>query len=137
MAKKEKIIVYTNKTCPFCKQIVEHFDEIGIKFENRLTEDNQKEWGDVVNLTNMPTVPTVYYKNNYFIPQRDFQSKEQLAQILEHFEESKASLSKQNFEKLKTLNFHISQAFISLDKRLQDINNNLQKEKEDEHKSTD
>ena len=137
MAKKEKIIVYTNKTCPFCKQIVEHFDEIGIKFENRLTEDNQKEWGDVVNLTNMPTVPTVYYKNNYFIPQRDFQSKEQLAQILEHFEESKASLSKQNFEKLKTLNFHISQAFINLDKRLQDINNNLQKEKEDEHKSTD
>tara|TARA_R100001082_G_C4220570_1_gene99021 strand:+ start:55 stop:468 length:414 start_codon:yes stop_codon:yes gene_type:complete len=137
MGKKEKIIVYTNKTCPFCKQIVEHFDEIGIKFENRLTEDNQKEWGDVVNLTNMPTVPTVYYKNNYFIPQRDFQSKEQLAQILEHFEESKASLSKQNFEKLKTLNFHISQAFINLDKRLQDINNNLQKEKEDEHKSTD
>ena len=137
MGKKEKIIVYTNKTCPFCKQIVEHFDEIGIKFENRLTEDNQKEWGDVVSLTNMPTVPTVYYKNNYFIPQRDFQSKEQLAQILEHFEESKASLSKQNFEKLKTLNFHISQAFINLDKRLQDINNNLQKEKEDEHKSTD
>ena len=125
------------ETCGYCKTIKDELTKNNIEFEEKINSENQDEWDKVVSLTKMPTTPTIYYKNNYFIPQRDFQSKEQLAQILEHFEESKASLSKQNFEKLKTLNFHISQAFISLDKRLQDINNNLQKEKEDEHKSTD
>ena len=36
--KKEKIIIYTNEQCPYCKQVKEELEKNNIKFENRITE---------------------------------------------------------------------------------------------------
>ena len=145
--KKEEIIIYTNEQCSYCKQIKEELSKNDIKFEERLTKDWEQQWKDIVNLVGIPTVPTMYYKNNYFVPGRDFQNPQHLMGILNYFEESKFALEIQIFEKLKTLNYHISSAFGKTDQLLKQIESKLllpgevelkmeeTNTKKDEHKS--
>ena len=131
----EKIIIYTNENCPYCKKIKEELTKKEIKFENRLTEDFPKEWKDISFLTGLPTVPTIEYKNTYFVPSRDFGNPNGLINLLENFEESNFSDSKQALEKVKTLNYNIIMAFNRLDRILKQIETKLNTE-ENEHKST-
>ena len=42
--KKDKIVIYTNENCPYCKQIKEKLEETNIKFTNKLTTEHTKEW---------------------------------------------------------------------------------------------
>ena len=129
----DKIIIYTNETCPYCKAMKEQFKSKKIDFEERLTKDWNKEWQEIINLTGLSTVPTVEYKNENFIPSRDFGNPEQLLNILKSFENSKYTDSKRTLERIKTLNFHINTAFGRLDKLLRQIETKINK---DEHKST-
>ena len=131
----EKIIIYTNEQCPYCKQIKEELEKNNIEFEDRLTTEFEEEWKNVNSLTNMPTVPTLLYKNNYFVPNRDFGSPSNLIAILNSFEESNFSIEEQIFEKIKTLNYNMSMAFNRTDQLLRQIETKLNIEK-DEHKST-
>ena len=54
--------------------------------------------------------------------------------IIENFEESNYSESKQTLERIKTLNFNINQAFRRLDQLLRQIETKINT---DEHESTD
>ena len=130
----QKVTIYTNNTCPYCKQIKEKLNEKSIKFENNVTVENKEEWQKVINLTGLSTVPTIKIKENYFIPGRDFQSPDQMINIIENFEESNYSESKQTLERIKTLNFNINQAFRRLDQLLRKIETKINT---DEHESTD
>tara|TARA_R100001463_G_C3500754_1_gene219017 strand:+ start:569 stop:943 length:375 start_codon:yes stop_codon:yes gene_type:complete len=121
----EKIIVYTNDNCSYCKEIKEELTKREIEFENRLTSDFTKEWQDITSLVAMAQVPTVIYKNNYFTPGRDFGNPAHLLNILKNFEESSFSLEKQTFEKLKTFTYHMHTAFSKLDRVLNKIENKL------------
>ena len=132
----EKIIVYAQNTCGYCNKVKEELTKNNIEFEIKLIDEFQDEWDKVVSLTNLPTTPTIYYKNNYFIPQRDFNSPQNLIELLKNFKEYEFDLSYQNNEMLKTLNYNISIAFGRLDQLLRKIEINTKKEK-DEHKSTD
>ena len=131
----EKIIIYTNETCPYCKQVKEKLTEEKIKFEDRLTSEFKDEWQNIIDLTGMPTLPTIHYKNNYFVPNRDFGNPQGLINLLKEFKESELNLSYQNNEAIKTLSYNIIMAFNRMDQLLKQIEINTKKE-EDEHKST-
>ena len=131
----EKIIIYTNKTCPYCKQVKEKLTEEKIEFEVKLTEDFKEEFQQVVDLVGLGTVPTVFYKNNYFVPGRDYGNPDGLIHLLKNFEESSFSESRQALEKVKTLSQNIIMAFHRVDQLLRQIETKLNT-KEDEHKST-
>ena len=135
MSTKTKIEIYTNETCPYCKQIKEELTKNNIEFEDKLTSDFKDEYQSIVSLTGMPTVPTIKYANEYFLPGRDFQNAQQLTNLLETFEVSKYDDSRRVLERVKTLNFHINTAFGRLDQLLRKIETKINKE--DEHKSTD
>jgi len=130
----EKITIYTNETCPYCKQIKEELNKENIEFNEKLTKDYKEDWKNISSLTGLPNVPTIYFKNNYFVPSRDFSNAQHLINILNNFEESKFSIDKQVFEKVKTLNHNINIAFGRLDKLLREIETKINK---DEYKSTD
>jgi len=132
----EKIIIYTNETCPYCKQIKEKLTEDKIEFENRLTKDHKETWQSIVDFTGMATVPTVEYKNNYFVPNRDFGNVQGLINVLENYKESEFSESKQLLERIKTLNTNIIMAFQRMDGILRKIETKLNTE-ENVNKSTD
>ena len=131
-----KIEVYTNETCSHCKTIKEELTKNNIEFENKLTSEFTTEYQDIVNLTGLPTIPTIKYNDEYFLPGRDYQTPEQLINILKVFNNPSYEDSKRVLERVKTLNYNINMAFKQLDQLLRKIETKLNTE-EDEHESTD
>ena len=128
-----EIIIYTNKTCPYCKQVKEELTKNNIDFTDKITSDCSDEWQEVVNLTGMATVPTVFFKDNYFVPGRDFAAPQQLIATIKHFKPSEHPFASQALERIKTLNFNISTAFVNLEKALVRLNDKLNTEENNEH----
>jgi len=131
----DKIEIYTNTSCPYCKSIKEELTKAEIEFENKDTTEYKDSWQEIVNLTGIPSVPTIKYNDEFYAPGRDFSNPEHLINILNNKEKSKYSDSKRTLEKLKTLNYNIGQAFQKIDQLLRKIENKLNIEK-NEHKST-
>ena len=123
----EKITIYTQTTCGYCKTIKDELTKNNIEFEEKINSENQEEWDIVASLTKLPTTPTIYYKNNYFIPNRDFGNPEGLIKLLQNFKESKFELPLQNNEMLKTLNYNMAMAFGKLDQLLRQIETKINK----------
>ena len=128
------ITIYTNSTCGYCKQLKDELNKNDIEFKEKLTSEFTVEWQDVVNLTGLPTTPTIKYKEEYFVPGRDYQNPQQLISILETFNNSSYNETKKVFERIKTLNYNINMAFGRLDQLLRQIETKINT---DEHKSTD
>ena len=126
-----KITIYTNETCPYCKSIKEELTNANIKFENKLTTENEAEWNSIVNLTGIPTVPTINYGDDVLVPQRDFGNPQHLINILSNESGSEYSYSRQTFERVKTLNNNINMAFNRLDQMLRQIETKLNTEEND------
>ena len=105
-------------------------------FENRLTSEFKDVWQDIINLTGIPTVPTIYFKNNYFVPSRDFANPQHLVSVIKDFKSSKFSPDIQALEKIKTLAYNMQMAFGRTDQILRQIETKLNTE-EDVNKSTD
>ena len=131
----KKIEIYTNETCPYCKQVKEELEKNNIEFTEKLTSDFEQEYKSIVSLTGMPTVPTIKYKDEYFVPGRDFVNAKQLINRLESFESNDYNDSRVTLERIKTLNYNMSTAFGRLDQLLRKIETKINTE--DEHKSTD
>ena len=132
---KKEITIYTSETCPYCNTIKETLEKNDIKFIEKLISEYKEEWGDIGSLTNMSQTPTIIINNEYFVPGRDFFNPEHLINIIKEFKKSKFDYSIRSFERIKTLNFNILNAFNKLDATLRNIENKLNTEK-NEHKST-
>ena len=131
-----KIEIYTNNSCGYCKTIKDELTKNNIKFEEKLTADFKDEYQEIVNLTGLPTTPTIKYEGEYFVPGRDYGNPQQLINLLETFQSSKHDDSRRVLERIKTLNFNINRAFGKVDQLLRQIETKLNTE-ENEHKSTD
>ena len=111
-----KIIIYTNETCPYCKQIKEELTKNNIEFENILTTNDIEEWQAIVNFTGMPTVPTICLNGEYFVPGRDFGNADLLIKLIQskifpNYTPSLYTVEEVMLEKIKTLNYNMSMAF--------------------------
>jgi len=125
------ITIYTNSTCGYCKQLKDELNKNDIEFKEKLTSEFTVEWQDVVNLTGLPTTPTIKYKEEYFVPGRDYQNPQQLINILQSFPDSSYDYNRRAFERIKTLNYNINMAFGRLDQLLRQIETKINT---DEHK---
>jgi len=123
----DKIIIYTQSACGYCKTVKDELTKNNIEFEERLTNEWEKEWNDLAILTGMPTTPTVCYEDSYFIPVRDFGNPQQLVEILKHFKKPTFSETKQTLEKIKTLNYSINISFRNLTQLLKQIEQKIDK----------
>ena len=119
------MIIYTNETCPFCAQVKQELEKQNIKFLYRLTSEYPDAWNSVVSLTGMPTVPTVVYEDNIYVPGRDFNDVQSLVNRLKSYKKSPYSELKHILEKTKSLNYNINVAFTRLDKLLKQIENKI------------
>ena len=132
----DKIIIYTNEQCPYCKQVKEELTKNEIEFENRFTKDFEDQWKNISGLTSMSTVPTIYYQDDYLVAGRDFPNPQVLVNILKNYIPLSLNFSneRQILERVKTLNYSMSMAFSRLDQLLRQVETKLNT---DEHKSTD
>ena len=122
-----KIIIYTQDTCEYCEAFKTELTKNNIEFEVRLINEFQDEWNKVVSLTNLPTTPTIYYKENYFIASRDFANPNNLINILKYYKQPEFETSIQVLEKVKTMNYNIATAFSRLDQLLRTIEQKIDK----------
>tara|TARA_R110002012_G_scaffold55589_1_gene141943 strand:- start:38 stop:424 length:387 start_codon:yes stop_codon:yes gene_type:complete len=123
-----KIEIYTNESCPYCKQVKERFKSENIEFVDKDTSVFTEEYQQIVNLTGIPTIPTVKYKEQCFVPGRDFQNPENLINIVKNYKKSNYSEEKIISERIKTLNYNINGAFSKLDQLLRKIETNTKKD---------
>jgi len=132
--KKEmnKIIIYTNNTCPYCIQVKEELTKNNIEFENKIISDNTEEWQSIVNLTGIPNVPTICLNGEYLVPGRDFGNAELLISLIQSYAPSLYTLEEIALEKLKTLNYSMSMAFNRTNQLLVQIEDKLKIE-DNEH----
>jgi len=128
----KKIIIYTNETCPYCKQVKEELTKNNIEFENRNTKEYIKEWNNIVSLTGMPTVPTLFFDNEYHTPGRDFGGIPNLLEKIKSYIPCDFSIEIQTLEKTKTLMYNMAAAFGRTNQLLIKIEEKL-KIQEDEH----
>jgi|TARA_R110000851_G_scaffold112333_1_gene236431 glutaredoxin 3 len=126
-----KITIYTNETCPYCKEVKKQLKENNIEFKNVLTSDEKDNWQAIVNLTGMPTVPTLNFNGDYLVPGRDFGNAANLINLIQNYKESNFTIQEITLEKLKTLNYNISTAFNRTNQILTQIENKL-KDKEND-----
>ena len=123
----DKIIIYTQDTCGYCEAVKDELTKNNIEFEVRLINEFQDEWNKIVGLTNLPTTPTIYYKENYFIASRDFANPNNLINILKDYKQSEFETSIQVLEKVKTMNYNVATAFSRLDQLLRTIEQKIDK----------
>ena len=126
-----KITIYTNETCPYCKEVKKQLKENNIEFKNVLTSDEKDNWQAIVNLTGMPTVPTLNFNGDYLVPGRDFGNAANLINLIQNYKESNFTIQEITLEKLKTLHYNISTAFNRTNQILTQIENKL-KDKEND-----
>jgi glutaredoxin len=126
-----KIEIYTNKTCPYCKNIKEKLEAENIKFIDKDTSEFEDEWNQIVNCTAIPTVPTIKHNNEYYLSGRDFRDPDHLMQLLKVNKKPTIKDSEILLERLKTLSYSINMAFGRVDNLLREIETKLNT-KEDE-----
>ena len=132
---KEKITIYTSKTCVYCNQVKSKLKESSIKFIEKDIAESKEEWEEVYNLTANPTTPTIEIGGDFLISGRDFQQPEHLIDAISNFKKSKYDDNRRALELLKTFYFTFNQAFGGLYADIQLIKNKLNME-ENEHEST-
>jgi len=123
----EKITIYTQSACGYCKTIKDALDKNNIEFEEKLINEHLDEWQKINSLTNMPTTPTIHYKENYFVAGRDFPSPEVLVNILKNFNGNNDVSLFKVLENIKTLNYNMATAFGRLDQLLRQIEQKVNK----------
>ena len=123
----EKITIYTQSACGYCKTIKDALDKNNIEFEEKLTGEWKDEWQKINSLTNMPTTPTIHYKENYFVAGRDFPSPEVLINILKNFNGNNDVSLFKVLENIKTLNYNMATAFGRLDQLLRQVEQKVNK----------
>ena len=124
----DKIIIYTQETCGYCNTVKDALNKENIEFEERLTNEHLNDWKKITSLTNMPTTPTIYYKENYFVAGRDFPNAEILVNVLKSYINPGSVNLFKVLENIKTLNYNMATAFGRLDQLLRTIETKLNKE---------
>jgi len=99
------------KTCAFCNKLKTLLDGKQIQYITKDSAEHVREWEEVRGITLIPMFPTIKIKDNYYIPQRDFQTVEQGAHLIETLISSSTPLvSTDNniIEGIKTINGSIN-----------------------------
>ena len=120
-----KIEIYTNQSCPYCKSVKEELEKKDIKFINMDTNKHKEAWQDIINLTGVSTVPTIECGDEFLVPGRDFGNPTHLINIIENYKEYNYDYAKRTLEKVKTLNYNMGQAFQKMDQLLRQIENKI------------
>ena len=133
-ANLKEVILYTQSTCPYCKQMKEQMDQEGIKYVEKEWTEFPTEWQKVSETTQLGVFPTIEIDGEYLVPRRDFQQIPQGIQRIIATANPKRVASFDNaqiLEGFKTLNYNMGNAFQQLNKTIQPLQEfitNIQKE---------
>ena len=122
---KEKIEIYVAENCKNCEEIIKQIEKENIKFEKKSIEKFKKDWNNIVNIVHMNSTPIIWFKDTYFVPERDFNYPNQVIDILKNYERPNVNDMIVLSETIKTLNFNILNMVNSMYNIVKEINKKL------------
>jgi glutaredoxin-related protein len=122
---KEKSEIYTAKNCKSCEEIIKQIKKENIKFEEKPIEKFKKDWDNVINTVHMNSTPIIWFKNTYFVFQRDFNHPNQVIEILKNYEKPNVDNIIAISERIKTLNFNLLNMVNGMYNVVKEINKKL------------
>ena len=140
-ANLKEVILYTKDGCPYCTQLKEGLDKEGVKYVEKVYTKYPLEWAKVAGLTGIAVFPTIEIEENYLVPRRDFQQIPQGINMiigLANPDVEKPSDTIRMIEMMKTLNYHMSNAFQQLDGKISPLTSfitNIEKQIKEEEDS--
>ena len=120
--KKDIPIIYTMEKCNYCIKVKEDLEKENINFIEKDIRENEDDWKKVMRITGHPNTPTVVFKDVYLSPMRDFSNPIVLIDILNELKNNNFNYQVHTLEKLKTMNYQISEAFNKLMETMQENN---------------
>tara|TARA_R100000808_G_scaffold16804_1_gene37639 strand:+ start:56 stop:454 length:399 start_codon:yes stop_codon:yes gene_type:complete len=124
----KKPTIYTSKNCGYCATVKDKFKEKEVEFIEKERSEHANEWMQVSRLTGLPTFPTIEFNSNYYVPNRDFQSPDQIVEFIKNWEDTgveDAANDIRLLEAFKTLTFTLSKSFAGLQRDLQQLKQKL------------
>ena len=120
---KKEIIIYTSKSCDYCKKMKEEFDKQGVSFVEKERDANNLEWQQIVQLTGVASFPTITVNNEYYVPGRDFNSSEQIVGYLKNYQpkEDNFSTDLRLLQGFKTMAYSMNQAMGRIIQQLNEL----------------
>ena len=79
--------VYSQKHCKYCDNIKKSLEENKIEFEMIEIDDNREEWNEITRIIGIGMTPTIKFKDEIWVPSRDFRGPEELIKRLEYYKE--------------------------------------------------
>jgi glutaredoxin len=85
------IIVFTLNGCGHCVELKKSLIELEIDYTEIVVDDNEEIWNQVINQTGHNSLPTIFISINgtdegpVFVPERDFNSKEECVEIIKKY----------------------------------------------------
>jgi glutaredoxin len=85
------IIVFTLNGCRHCVELKKSLKELEIDYNEIIIDNNEEIWNQVVNQTGHNSLPTIFISINgtdegpVFVPERDFNSKEECIEIIKKY----------------------------------------------------
>jgi len=78
------IKVYTIENCPYCREIKEGLKNLGIKYKevNVDLDENIDEFEEIVEVTEVSTVPMIRIKNEVLVPDVSFKTINEAVNII-------------------------------------------------------
>tara|TARA_R110002051_G_scaffold59454_2_gene109042 strand:+ start:534 stop:911 length:378 start_codon:yes stop_codon:yes gene_type:complete len=122
---KEKIEIYITENCKNCKEIIEQIEKENIEFEKKPIEKFKKDWNNVVNTVHMNSTPIIWFKDTYFVSQRDFNYPNEVIDILKNYEKPNINDIIVLSETIKTLNFNLLNMVNNIYNVVKEINKKL------------
>ena len=123
--KKKEVIIYTSKTCAYCKNLKEGFKKEGIDFTERTNDEYPGEWYKVNFLTRLPMFPTIVIGDTILVAERDFRNVDHAINTVDYITGAEyPNYSQQSLllEEIKTLNYSVNNMFRQLDQAINNIN---------------
>jgi glutaredoxin len=85
------IVVFTLNGCGHCVELKKTLNELKIVYSEIAIDDNEEIWNQVVNQTGHNSLPTIFISINgtdegpVFVPERDFNSKDECIEIIKKY----------------------------------------------------
>ena len=83
---KPEILMYTMTTCGYCAKMKKELDEAGVIYTERNYKEYKEDWDYVKSLTRSAVFPTFVIGKEYMIPNRDFNSPQEVIQSLQYYQ---------------------------------------------------
>lgn len=121
-----KLKIYSQKSCQYCNAVKEALTTAEIEFELIDIEENKELWNHITRITGLGLTPTIDFEGEYWLPTRDFRTKEELVNRIKFFEENPVGELNEEEKRQQIIN-HIKNVTLGINGINQSLTQMMQK----------